>query len=159
MSFSLEHSAQITTPKKVVKSKNGESRVGSDLGSIGAEIHASEAQITQNQSKRVKKIDTSILIRDQGGGSLNPLSPKKEQVKRNTLLGYVGSPWTTDLQGLTKPSGSCKCLKVSRKRQSLPICHDTIDRDGRPVLAHDVVAPLNQETQPAHQQKQERKQE
>src|ERR1035437_3043097 len=50
-------------------------RFGSNLGPIIAENRVKPWSVTQNQAKRINEIALRWLLRDQGVGGSNPLSP------------------------------------------------------------------------------------
>jgi hypothetical protein len=50
-------------------------KLGSNLGPITAENQVKLGSETQNQAKRINEIALHWLLRDQGVGGSNPLSP------------------------------------------------------------------------------------
>jgi hypothetical protein len=50
-------------------------KLGSNLGPITAENQVKLGSETQNQAKRINEIALRWLLRDQGVGGSNPLSP------------------------------------------------------------------------------------
>jgi len=50
-------------------------KLGSDLGQLSAENGVKPRSETQNQAKRINEIVFPWLLRDQGVGGSNPLSP------------------------------------------------------------------------------------
>ena len=56
-------------------SKTEEGELGSNLGPDSSEYRLKCRYKTQNRAKRFNKIDNQKLVRDQGVGGSNPLSP------------------------------------------------------------------------------------
>jgi len=52
-------------------------KLGSNLGPITAKNQLKPWSVTQNQAKRINKLVHLFLLRDQGVGGSNPLSPTK----------------------------------------------------------------------------------
>ena len=50
-------------------------KLGSNLGPFAAENQRTRDKSTQNQPKRNNKLANRLLVRDQGVGGSNPLSP------------------------------------------------------------------------------------
>jgi hypothetical protein len=50
-------------------------KLGSNLGPFAAENHTIGPNKTQSQPKRDNNLDNRLLVRDQGVGGSNPLSP------------------------------------------------------------------------------------
>jgi hypothetical protein len=60
---------------EIIPRRSGTSKRGSNLGPLAPEYHTKRRYNTQNKPKRYNSLVHRLLVRDQGVGGSNPLSP------------------------------------------------------------------------------------
>jgi hypothetical protein len=70
-----QHAKQAVAVNSQSSGAEGLAFFGSNLGPLTAEYHAKSGYSTQNKPKRDNRLVHQLLVRDQGVGGSNPLSP------------------------------------------------------------------------------------